>query len=142
MIPSVVIPNRDIKLVRHFIIHCSDSDNPLHDNIKTIREWHQERGFVDVGYHFFITKDGLIEQGRDLRQAGAHCYGYNTYSIGICLSGKKDFKEKQFSACADIIKKVRSLYPSTRTRPIRPHNYFNSGKTCPNFEVEMIEKYL
>jgi N-acetyl-anhydromuramyl-L-alanine amidase AmpD len=136
------IPNRDIKLVRHFIIHCSDSDRPEDDNIKAIREWHLERGFLDVGYHFFIPKNGVIEQGRNLWQVGAHCAGYNTYSIGICLSGKKDFVERQFSACATLIKKIHSLYPTTNFRPIRPHNYFNDTKTCPNFDVALIEKYL
>jgi N-acetyl-anhydromuramyl-L-alanine amidase AmpD len=139
---TTIIANRDIKLCRHFIIHCSDSDRPEHDNIKTIRMWHQERGFLDVGYHFFVRKNGEIEQGRDLRQVGAHCAGYNTYSIGICLSGRSEFTEKQFSSCADIIKKVRSLYPSMRSRPIRPHNYFNDKKTCPNFTIDKIEKYL
>ena len=43
--------NREVDRV---FLHCSASPNPAHDDINVIRDWHLERGWNDVGYHFFI----------------------------------------------------------------------------------------
>jgi len=89
------------------ILHGSASE---FGDVKTIRRWHLERGWKDIGYNAvigngFLTKDdwrkkrydssldGLIMPGRDLNdnpydflgEVGAHALGYNENSIGICL---------------------------------------------------------
>jgi hypothetical protein len=117
--------------VRKIIVHCSDSDRPGHDSIEVIRQWHTARGFVgaddkpgtkdDVGYHFFIRKDGTLELGRALNQVGAHTAGHNSDSIGIC---------QQFDTLARLIEWLRRTYGNV---PVHPHRKFNKGKTCPNF---------
>jgi hypothetical protein len=58
-----------------------------------IREWHAARGFADVGYHFFIRKNGFVERGRDVRLVGAHALWRNGNSIGICFEG--DFSKEE-----------------------------------------------
>lgn len=75
-----------MRKINKVILHCSDSDYANHDDIKVIKEWHLARKFNDVGYHYFIRKDGLIQKGRDITIIGAHCKGQNKSSIGICLS--------------------------------------------------------
>lgn len=122
------------------IIHCSDSDYPHHDDVSVIRQWHvNERGFRDVGYHYFIRKDGLIQPGRKEADIGAHCEGKNGTSIGICLHGKKEFTQSQFISLANIINSLAHKYP---IKVVEGHNFFNKNKTCPNFNVrEFKEKY-
>ena len=80
-----------MRTINKIILHCSDSDNVGHDNIDEIRRWHLLKNWLDIGYHFFITKSGELQYGRPLWMEGAHCKEYNKNSIGICLSGKEDF---------------------------------------------------
>jgi N-acetyl-anhydromuramyl-L-alanine amidase AmpD len=126
-------------------LHCSDSQNPAHDDISVIRKWHTARGFTgadgksgtrdDVGYHFFITQSGKIQQGRYTDEIGAHCEGENHDSIGICLSGKDKFMPIQFKRLRELLRVLKQMY-RIRDDQVFPHNHFNSGKTCPNFELK------
>lgn len=127
---------RNINLI---IVHCSDSDIPGHDNIETIRKWHiEENGWSDVGYHYFITKDGEVHSGRSLERAGAHCKGFNKSSIGICLSGRNEFTEEQFQSLRDIIKDELIPNLGLSIIDILGHRDLNKGKSCPNFDVQEI----
>ncbi len=120
------------------IIHCSASDIAEHDNIDTIRKWHvEERGWREVGYHFFIRKDGTIEKGRDVRIAGAHCLGHNHDSIGICLSGASEFTLDQYISLGALMQVLQIEYGDL---DVYPHNHFNKGKTCPNFDSKLFDK--
>jgi N-acetylmuramoyl-L-alanine amidase len=88
-------PSRKIHRV---FIHCSASDHPHHDNIDTIRSWHVARHFSDVGYHFFIQKDGTLEYGRNIEKTPAAQKGHNLYTLSICIHGLKEenFTQAQF----------------------------------------------
>lgn len=80
---------------------------------EAIDKWHKDKGWKGIGYHFVIqngypTLDhlrredfnsdlvGKIEKGRplnsdewlDANEVGAHVYGYNADSIGVCLIHK------------------------------------------------------
>ena len=57
---------------------------------ETITEWHKERGFETIGYHFVIRENGKIEKGRGQEYIGAHMKGHNYHTIGICLVGNFD----------------------------------------------------
>ena len=129
-----------MRKLNKIILHCSDSDAPLHDNIEIIREWHKGRGFNDVGYHFYIQKSGFIQRGRSIDVIGSHCYGQNRESIGICLGGKNHFKLIQFATLQQLI---HSLFTILGELEIYGHNEFNKNKTCPNFDVDNFkQEYL
>jgi N-acetyl-anhydromuramyl-L-alanine amidase AmpD len=128
-----------VRKLTKMIIHCSASDAPEADNIDTIRKWHMLRNFDDVGYHFFIRKDGAIEKGRDVKIVGAHCKGHNHDSIGICLSGKESFTLDQYIALGALMQVLQFEYGDL---DIYPHNYFNKDKTCPNFESKLFDKIV
>lgn len=133
--------------INFLVVHCSDSDNPKHDNIATIRQWHTERGFIgpdgvkgthdDVGYHYFITKDGSVHSGRHEDQVGAHVAGYNRGSIGVCLSGRKLFTDAQFHSLEKVLKELCKKYDLEK-KDILEHNDLDKGKTCPNFDLHSL----
>jgi hypothetical protein len=54
----------------------------------TIHRWHLNNGWSGIGYHFVIRKDGTVERGRPLDKVGAHTYGFNRDSVGICVVGE------------------------------------------------------
>lgn len=124
---------RSLDKINKIILHCSDSDLPEHDNINVIKEWHLKRGFVDVGYHYFIDKKGHIFEGRKLNIEGAHCKGQNSDSVGICLSGRHDFRTAQYLTLELLIYSLFDMFGEIN---IFGHCDFNENKTCPNFDYK------
>ena len=61
---------RDINKI---ILHCSATKEGQEFDVNDIRDWHKQRGFTDVGYHYVIKLDGTIQEGRNIRTIGAHC---------------------------------------------------------------------
>ena len=79
------LPNT--RRIDKIIIHCSATPEGKDFTVDQIRQWHLDRGFSDVGYHYVIYRDGSVHRGRPETQVGAHTTGYNSYSIGICYIG-------------------------------------------------------
>nr|DAI81909.1 MAG TPA: endodeoxyribonuclease I [Caudoviricetes sp.] len=52
-----------------------------------IHSWHLANGWVGIGYHFFVRKDGSVYRGRPEDTVGAHAGNNNYDSIGICFEG-------------------------------------------------------
>ena len=48
---------------------------------------HQAQGWLGLGYHYSIRKDGAIELGRPRWAVGAHVEGENFHTVGIHLCG-------------------------------------------------------
>lgn len=124
--------------INKIIVHCSDSDIKEHDDISIIRGWHvNERGWSDVGYHFFIKKDGTVQKGRELATIGAHVAGHNSDSIGICLGGRHNFTTAQFDTLKVLLYDLTHHFLLT-TNDVYGHRDFDKNKTCPNFDVKTI----
>ncbi|MFQ6928910.1 MAG: N-acetylmuramoyl-L-alanine amidase [Parabacteroides merdae] len=76
--------------VRLLIIHCSATRYDRDFPVEALRASHKARGFADIGYHFYITRDGYLHRCRPVNQIGAHAAGWNDRSIGICYEGGLD----------------------------------------------------
>ena len=131
------------------VVHCSATDETHQDSIEAVRELHISntskkfkwgpydtfgKGFSDIGYHYLITKDGTVHTGRPLGIAGAHVRGYNSRSIGICLSGRDGFTPEQFRSLERLCRELVSKFNLTKL-DILAHHDLDKGKTCPNFKV-------
>ena len=95
------------------VIHhtgCNDIDA----SAEQIHEWHLANpGWVGIGYHYVIRKDGTIERGRPEWAIGSHAYGENSHTIGIHLSG--DFEQayptdKQLDRCGALVADICDRY--------------------------------
>ena len=73
--------------VRLLVVHCSATRCDRHFSVEALRRSHLARGFADIGYHFYITRDGEVHICRPVHQIGAHATGWNDKSIGICYEG-------------------------------------------------------
>ena len=101
------------RAVDRVFLHCSASDHSHHDNIATMRKWHvEDRGWSDVGYHFFIRKDGTVEDGRPLERPPAAQGGNNSGTIAICLHGLalENFTEAQHTALIRFCSEITATY--------------------------------
>lgn len=131
MINTIKKPKRYIRKV---FLHCSASDYPDHDNIETIQKWHLERGFSDIGYHFVITKDGAIHQGRNIELIPAAQEGFNTGSIAICVTGNSIFSQMQFDSLHKLCSKINAICGD-----ITFHGHCEvSTKLCPVFDYKRV----
>jgi len=78
---------REVSLL---VIHCSATRYDRDFPVEALRSSHKARGFADIGYHFYITRDGELHRCRPVNQIGAHAAGWNDKSIGICYEGGLD----------------------------------------------------
>ncbi|MGL5965359.1 MAG: N-acetylmuramoyl-L-alanine amidase, partial [Fusobacteriaceae bacterium] len=78
----------------HIVIHCSATKPTMDIGVRDIRMWHKQQGWLDVGYHFIIKRDGTIEEGRPVDVVGSHVKNHNSNSVGVCLVGGVDDKMK------------------------------------------------
>jgi len=124
-----------MRKIKKVILHCSDSDIPGHDDISVIRRWHIERGWKDVGYHYFITSKGVLQYGRNVGEIGAHVAGHNRDSLGICLHGRETFYPEQFST---LRKLLASIDLTLQIGNVYGHRDFDKNKTCPNFDYKKV----
>lgn len=129
-----------MRTITEIIVHCSATPEGRDYTVAQIRQWHLQRGFRDIGYHYVIYRDGTIHTGRPVAQAGAHCTGHNAHSIGVCYIGgvAKDNKtpkdtrtEAQKKSLANLLKRLHELYPKAT---LHGHREF-ANKACPSFDV-------
>ena len=86
--------------VRFLVLHCSATRCNQDYSVEQLRRDHKARGFYDIGYHFYIRKDGTMTQHRKLLEVGAHARPYNRCSIGICYEGGLDEHGKPCDSCS------------------------------------------
>jgi hypothetical protein len=56
--------------------------------IRATQNFHIDtRGWCDIAYHFIVTPDGTVWEGREIDIRGGHTYGENTGNIGIVYKG-------------------------------------------------------
>lgn len=127
------------KETKYIFVHCSATRPSQDVGVREIRQWHKEQGWLDVGYHFVIKRDGTIETGRSLEAVGSHVKGYNEVSVGICLvggiddQGKPDanFTVAQMESLKAVLKEVGETYPEAT---VMAHHDV-APKACPSFHV-------
>ena len=102
-----------------------------------IKRYHVEnRKWSDIAYHKVIEGDGRIVDGRPESKDGAHAYGANQKSLGVCVVGnfeKETIAEKQISALVQVLVDWCKKYHLDETH-IYGHYLVPGGKTttsCP-----------
>ena len=68
----------------YLLTHCSATREDRDYTPEPLKPDHLQRGFIDVGYHFYIRKAGSVTQHRRLHEVGAHCRPFNRCSSGSC----------------------------------------------------------
>jgi N-acetylmuramoyl-L-alanine amidase len=95
--------------IRKFILHASGQKS---DTLKEIDARHRARGLRCAGFHYVIRENGKLERARPLTEAGAHCLGYNSDSVGICLCGTGEPMDEQMQKLAGLLEKLKRKFPA------------------------------
>ena len=148
-------------------IHCSDSN---YGSAVVIDQWHRERNWKSIGYHFVISNGfyhpqqktpwsfacGSVEAGRPIDddsdytpdEIGSHVYGFNTGSIGICLIGKTSFFRQQLQRLKYLVTELQqrldipstAIYGHCEAGLLDPK--YATPKTCPNLPMNDLRAFL
>lgn len=128
--------------VEFLAVHCAATKPSQDIGVKDIDRWHRNQGYLKVGYHFVIRRDGRVEEGRPLTERGAHVEGFNHCSVGICLVGGVDeagkpannFTPEQLSSLRNLLVQLAKAYPQA---VVQGHRDFpNVKKACPSFDAK------
>ena len=127
--------------VRFLVLHCSASRCNQDYSVEQLRRDHKARGFYDIGYHFYITKDGILYPCRPENEIGAHARHYNAHSIGICYEGGLDENGKpadtrtpeQKKTLEELLYSLSLSYPNAEILGHR--DLPGVRKACPSFDV-------
>jgi len=114
------------------ILHTAAA--PFDCSAAEINQWHIEKGWRGIGYHFVIRFNGLIEGGRALKFNGAHTIGQNHTGIGICLSGDQsifDLTDSQKSSLKVLVDFLKITY-KLGIGCVHGH-YEYAPKACPGY---------
>ena len=98
------------KLTERIILHHADAKSC---SAEDIHRWHLSNGWSGAGYHFLVRKDGTIYRLRPEEKVGAHAYGSNYNSIGICFEGnfmEEDMPEVQKQAGKELVAYLKNKY--------------------------------
>lgn len=122
------------------VVHCAATKASMDIGVREIRQWHVQKGWLDVGYHFVIRRNGTVEDGRPHNVVGAHVEGFNSRSLGICLAGgiddkgkpENNFTPEQFNSLKLLLIPLMRTYPHATV--VGHHDLF-AGKACPSFKV-------
>ena len=122
--------------VKFIAVHSAGSKSSMDVTTNTLWQWHvTERGWSDIGYHFFIKFDGTVHKCRDVKYQGAHCEAINDKSIAVCIEGGyggvDNFTAIQKHALFALITEQKDAHKNSA---VVGHNHFDK-KACPCFDV-------
>ena len=140
--------------IKYIVVHCSATKRTQDIGVVEINRWHRDRGWSGIGYQFVIRRDGTVETGRPINKVGAHAYGYNRISWGICMVGGLDyqgdpvdnFTPPQYDALRAIVTTLKAFAPDAEVLGHRDLSPDINGdgvieewewlKSCPCFDVK------
>lgn len=101
------------KSTERIIIHHADAKSC---SAEDIHRWHLNNGWSGAGYHFLVRKDGTIYRLRPEDKVGAHAYGSNYNSLGICFEGnfmEEEMPAEQIKAGQELVTYLKHKYNIT-----------------------------
>lgn len=124
------------------VVHCSATRPSQDIGSKEIFGWHRARGFIAIGYHYVIRRDGSLEIGRPDDVVGAHAVGVNANSVGICMVGGVDdklqpennFTAAQYGMLHGLLSNLKDKYPTAQI--IGHRDVPGTKKACPSFDAK------
>lgn len=140
------------RTVNEIILHCSANDctSRYQISVNDIYNYHTKTlHWKGIGYHYIVDWQGKVWQTRKENIAGAHCYGHNATSIGICYLGgmqaKQPFNsltlhEEQRNSYFKLVMSLAWKY-DIPLEHIKLHNEYEN-KACPSFDRKFLEEEI
>lgn len=143
-----------MRFIELFVIHCSATKETVRFTADDCKQFHLNKGWSDIGYHWYIEVTGQIIKGRADSVIGAHAKGHNRNSIAICYEGGLDSRgmpsdtrtSEQKKSMDALYKVYKKAYPAAEWvghRDLSPDKNRDGKidqtewiKHCPCFDVK------
>ena len=134
--------------ILYVVVHCSASKVTTNFTLKDLRHLHVDIcHWSDIGYHFYITRDGRIHNCRPMSEIGAHVKGYNAVSIGVCYEGGLNARGRpadtrtpeQKKSLIELLSALKERFPKAK---LVGHYELGASKDCPVFCASKEYAYL
>tara|TARA_Y100000033_G_C2744637_1_gene110348 strand:+ start:765 stop:1196 length:432 start_codon:yes stop_codon:yes gene_type:complete len=135
--------------IRYLIVCASNTQALENLTVKDLSIRDRKKGYLATKYHYVITRDGVIEEGRSITDAGAyledgHSIIKNNNSLGVCLIGGSDsngesffnYSSVQIFSLNTLVTQLKTDYPQLITLGL---NDVTKTKE-PHFSVEEFMK--
>lgn len=131
-----------MRKINKIVVHYTASPDYLDVGRKEIRQWHLDRGFSDIGYHFVVRRNGTIEAGRPVEQIGAHVKGRNSDTIGVVWVGTKQISPQQEKSLFGLLNYLRGQY-NLKIEDVISHQEATSSPTdCCGLDMDRLRAEL
>lgn len=149
---------KDRAVTNGITVHCSATKPSQDWGSVEIDRMHRELGWLCIGYHFVITRHGVIHAGRPMNVKGAHCRagGRNDTHVSVCLIGgvserpvahvpgspwngsdaEANFTLSQGEALGALLDMLKGTYGLTDEDIEGHRDVPGVRKACPSFNVE------
>lgn len=140
-------------------VHCTATKPSQDWGAKEVDRMHRNQGFLCIGYHFIIRRDGSIEIGRPLNAEGSHARdgGRNGTHIGVSLVGgvsekpqkhvpgnpwngsdaECNFTSVQMGSLRRLLDHLKATVFKGKPFPVEGHRDIPGvKKACPSFNVK------
>lgn len=135
-------PLEPLEKIELIVIHHTSREDM---DVEQAHDYHQnERGWNGIGYNFFIEKTGELIEGRGF-YVGAHAYGYNRTTIGVCVTGDFDQDdsyptENQMDTLKQFLHYLMNWFNLNPYNIVGHRELNGATTTCPgqNFNLELL----
>jgi N-acetylmuramoyl-L-alanine amidase len=124
--------------IKKLVVHVTDTPDNKDFTAANIRQWHLERGWNDIGYHYVVRRDAAIEQGRTEDTIGAHTYGYNKNSFGIVWVGRDRPEPGQYLTLIHLLACLCRKHEIGAKDVTGHREWPNQQRTCPNLDMDQV----
>ena len=110
-----------------------------YDTMIGLQNLHMDRRhWADIGYHYGISTDGTIYEGRDIHVRGANVENYNWGTAGVVLMGNFDLEKPTDAQIASLNLLIAYLKLTLRVTHLASHGEFNDKTECPGTNLEIL----
>jgi len=133
---------RPLSFISYIVIHhtASDYHTTNIEDIQAAARYHvTEKGWPGIGYHYFITKSGLLFQTNWLSTVSYHIAKQNTPSVGIVFHGdysNKEPLEAPMKTAKELIHYLRKMLPFSEMYGHKEIAHPSSPTICPGNDWE------
>lgn len=141
------------KSTKLIVVHVTATQPKTDIGVAEVRVMHKALGWKDVGYHYIIRRNGVVEAGRPEGDVGSHVAGFNSIALGISMVGginasgkpENNATPEQWAALVNLLGKMTAKYPEAKVCGHRDLSPDKDGdgiiepsehmKACPCFDA-------
>ena len=134
--------------IKHLVVQSLGTPPSDDIGVRELDRRDREAGFLGIGYHFVVRRDGRVEKGRALQRASAFIPGHNSNSIAICMVGGENenghelgnYMTEQFDSLLRLLSGLSQTFPDAEVMGHR--DLLGSATSSPHFNVRVWWSYL